>query len=332
MGVPAINRHPFLWYTILSGDRGVSVFFVISGFLITSLLLQEERITGNISLRNFYIRRAFRILPPFWIFLASLVVLWQFGALQTSWASVAVAFAFLRDYISGDWWTGHIWSLSVEEQFYLFWPATLVFIGRRRSLFIALTLILFAPAIRVLSEIFMSNLGYRQMWMFHVRVDGLMCGCVGAMIFRNPRFAKSLDRILKWPGMLSAVFFLFVLSGYLTQRYEGSYFFTFGFTLESIAILYLLLYFVSKPGSIGGRVLNAKALVHIGSISYSLYLWQQLWLSPAGIVPYRWSTSMLGKLPLNLIATFLAAECSWNLVERPLLKFRRRFENTKTPE
>jgi peptidoglycan/LPS O-acetylase OafA/YrhL len=109
------RKSPFAHDTIFNGNRGVSVFFVISGFLITSLLLKEEQVTGQISIQAFYIRRVFRILPPFWIFLVVVAVLWKSGTIETSWANLGIAFTFLRDYISGDWWTGHSWSLSVEE-------------------------------------------------------------------------------------------------------------------------------------------------------------------------------------------------------------------------
>ena len=155
--IPALENRPLLIYTIFNGNRGVSVFFVISGFLITSLLLKEEPLTGKISIRDFYIRRVFRILPPFWAFLVVVGVLWKSGTIETSWANLGIAFTFLRDYISGDWWTGHSWSLSVEEQFYLLWPAVLVFIGRRRSLSIASGLIVVAPAIRVLSHVLVTG-------------------------------------------------------------------------------------------------------------------------------------------------------------------------------
>lgn len=327
MGMPALDSHPFLSYTFLSGDRGVSVFFVISGFLITSLLLKEEQETGRISLRHFYIRRAFRILPPFWVFLITVGVLWKIGALQCSWRILGTAFIFLRDYTNGDWWTGHTWSLSIEEQFYIFWPTALLFLGKRRSFKIALALIACAPAIRIFSQIWMEQFGYRQIFMLHMRIDSLMCGCALAMAYGNPKFAQIVERTLKWPVMVAVLFFFFFVSGYLTHRFRGYYLLPFGFTLESIAITYLLLYFIKKPSSLGGRILNSKVLVHIGLISYSLYLWQELFLPPQ--VAHAWAASTLEIFPVNLLALLLTAELSWYLVERQALKVRRKFENTK---
>lgn len=330
--IPVLEKHPLVSYTIFNGNRGVSVFFVISGFLITSLLLKEEQATGRISIRDFYVRRVFRILPPFWVFLAMVAVLWRLGTIQTSWSNLGIAFTFLRDYISGDWWTGHSWSLSVEEQFYLLWPAVLVFTGRRRSLWIASVLIVTVPLIRILSHILITGkLGPIENFMFHMRVDSLMFGCALAMVYRNQRFARFAERILKWPGVLVALVFFFLVSGYLNQRFQGYYMLPLGYTLESIAITYLLLYFVTNPGSIGGKFLNTKPLVHIELISYSLYLWQQLFLATARDAPSHWSASLLGGFPFNLAAAFLAAELSWQVVEKPALNLRRRFERAMPP-
>jgi peptidoglycan/LPS O-acetylase OafA/YrhL len=186
-GIAMLRDRPLVLYTVFNGSRGVTVFFVISGFLITSLLLQEHQLRGKISLKDFYIRRAFRILPPFWLFLATVVALSKLGMFETTWANIAIAFAFLRDYMSGDWWTGHSWSLSVEEQFYLLWPAALVLIGRRKSLWIACSLILAAPVIRVLSHLFVTGrFGPIEFFMFHMRMDSLMFGCVS----HNPQATK----------------------------------------------------------------------------------------------------------------------------------------------
>lgn len=324
--VAALEQRPLLLYTIGNGNRGVSVFFVISGFLITSLLLKEKDRTGKISLSDFYLRRAFRILPPFWAFLVCVAVLWRLGLIQTSWPALGVALTFLRDYIPGDWWTGHSWSLSVEEQFYLLWPATLVFLGQRKSQWIAFCLIISAPVVRVLSHLLLTGrLGPIESFMFHMRVDSLMFGSALAMLYKTPAFIKLSGKILKWPGLFVALSFFLFVSGYLNYRFQAYYMYPFGYTLENIAISYMILYFVSKPTSLGGRLLNAKAVVHVGLISYSLYLWQQLFLTPL------WGASIFAKFPINLACAFLLAELSWQIVELPALKARRAFVRASTP-
>jgi peptidoglycan/LPS O-acetylase OafA/YrhL len=196
-------------------------------------------------------------------------------------------------------------------------------IGRRKSLWIACSLILAAPVIRVLSHLFVTGrFGPIEFFMFHMRMDSLMFGCVLAIIHKRPSFDRVAKRILNWPGLLLALFFFLFLSGYLNYRFQGYYLLPFGYTLEAVAISYMLLYFVQKPESIGGRLLNSRLLVHIGLISYSLYLWQQLFLTEL-------LRSSLGKFPTNFMAAFIAAELSWKLVEQPALRLRRQFERAK---
>ena len=294
----------FFWKVFGNGDLGVSIFFVISGFLITSLLLREHNETGEISPKHFYLRRAFRILPPFYAFLIVLLALKEFGVLELSLRGWTEAVAFLRDYlITGDWWTRHIWSLSVEEQFYLLWPACLVLAGVSRSKKIALTLICAAPLIRVACHFLLPTVGWREQWMFHMRIDGLMMGCVLALFYKQLAF--------KWNWVWPAAFFLFVLSPYLITRLHGYYLLPFGYTLDNLAIAYVLLYVVRNPRSRLGRILNNRFIAHIGVISYSLYLWQGLFLG-------------LWHLPWSIIAAFAAAEISWRLIERPALRMRDR--------
>lgn len=108
-----------------NSDVGVLIFFVISGFLITTLLLQEFEKTGNICLSNFYLRRSFRIFPAFYCYMGVVFFLWMAGNIHLTWAVFGTAALFLRNYGSlfihsfptGDWFVGHTWTLAVEEQF-----------------------------------------------------------------------------------------------------------------------------------------------------------------------------------------------------------------------
>ena len=312
----SVNEHyPLFWSVIGNGRLGVSIFFVISGFLITSQLLEENSRTGQIALRRFYIHRAFRILPPYYGFLIVLLLLEHTGFLdvglrgrtdpQTFWLRWQASFVFLRDYIGNEsWWTDHTWSLSVEEQFYLLWPACLALAGLVKSKKVAVSLILASPAIRVVCHLLFPSLGMqRELMMFHMRMDSLMTGCALAIFYERLQFK------CRWT--LPAAIFLFVVSPYLGEYLHGYYQLPFGLSLENLAIGYLLLYAVRNPISLFGRVLNHRIVAHIGVLSYSLYLWQELFL---------------GKFPLpwGLLGTFLAAELSWRVIERPALELRDR--------
>src|ERR1700728_1401265 len=137
---------------LLFGHLGVSVFFVISGFLITSLLLKEWNATGTVGLKRFYVRRAFRIFPPFYLYLGIILVLVLAGVFHTSLRAFFFAAIYCTDYYlgPGSWFVGlqHIWSLSVEEQFYLLWPAALLLLGKRKAVYLAGFLILISPLLR----------------------------------------------------------------------------------------------------------------------------------------------------------------------------------------
>jgi peptidoglycan/LPS O-acetylase OafA/YrhL len=311
------QRWPRLLGFFANGNRGVSVFFVISGFLITSLLLREHEKTGSISLRNFYVRRFFRIVPPFYAFLFCVLLLGMAGFLVLAPGSLFSAMLFVRDYVGGEWWTGHSWSLSIEEQFYLLWPAALVVLRPERAKKVALGIVAAAPAIRLASHALLHQIGPTEEFMFHVRMDGLMLGCLLALYEGTPL----LDRIIARSGLLAmaGVAFLALGAPYFSRHYGGWYTFPFGYSIEYGVIAVVLLYVVNNPHARIGAILNHRWVAHIGVISYSLYLWQELFLT-------RLNHTWTGLVPLSFLCCFVAAELSWRLVERPALRMRTRFE------
>src|SRR5439155_2931926 len=132
------------------GEFGVIVFFVISGFLITGLLLDELARTDRIRLGRFYFRRTLRIFPPYYMLIAVLAVAGAAGVIQLAPHDVARTMTYTSNYYAGrSWFVGHTWSLSVEEQFYLLWPAVLLLAGTRRAFVIAGAVVLLAPVVRV---------------------------------------------------------------------------------------------------------------------------------------------------------------------------------------
>jgi peptidoglycan/LPS O-acetylase OafA/YrhL len=128
---------------------GVRIFFVISGYLITTLLLRERESFGWISLKLFYIRRALRILPAFYAFVLCIVILERLGLFSLPNHNLVYVVTYTVNFISnGTWWTGHLWSLSVEEQFYLLWPLALRFLTMRACVGLALIAIVAGILIR----------------------------------------------------------------------------------------------------------------------------------------------------------------------------------------
>ncbi len=305
------------------GDLGVSVFFVISGFLITSLLTRRS---GAPSLRTFYIRRFFRIFPPYFVYLLVVGLLWVAGTMPMLRSAFVAALLYLSNYFpyiwsepaGRGWLVGHTWSLSLEEQFYLVWPFLLVRLGHRRAIWIGVALILSSPILRMLTLHFAPwTLTNGQIdRMFHTRIDTIMCGCILALLEDWPRPYQLLMKGMRKP--LSAAFVLALLWMVL---WESKRQFTFmqigGIGLEALLLAYLMFYAVQNASSWSGRILNAAWLRHIGLISYSLYLWQQLFSG----------ASMLIHLPIvvRFVLILCCAEASYFGVEKTSSSLRDRY-------
>jgi peptidoglycan/LPS O-acetylase OafA/YrhL len=303
---------------VLIAHTGVSVFFVISGFLITSLLLKELHATGTINLKRFYMRRALRIFPAFYLYLGTIFVLALFGVFRTPLRAFLFAAVYASNYYlgPGGGFLGlqHIWSLCVEEQFYLLWPASLLLIGRRRAGYLAGFLIIASPLSRVVTYAVLAPQHRAAVdRMFHSSIDTIMFGCLLALLWQSDRFNRLLRSWIRpWP-MAASICFLFLLDPLLVLRFRGSYSLVVGMTLEGISISLITLYVVTRAKTLPGRVLNTPTLRHIGVISYSLYLWQNIFTGEAG----RY-------FPLNLVAIVACAELSYWAVERPSLLLRDR--------
>jgi peptidoglycan/LPS O-acetylase OafA/YrhL len=324
------------WVTAIPGNAslGVSIFFVISGFLITHLLLREQHKTGRISLPGFYVRRFFRIMPAYYAFLICLILLphvHRFHWLKLDSYSLKMAALFFTDYSPRSFgeWVGHTWSLSVEEQFYLFWPLLLALVGRKTGGWVAVGLIVAAPLVRIASWFGLpheSIFWHRIPILLHTRVDSLMFGCATAIFYSAASFQGMVQRAFALRLHWVAFAFVFLLSPYLEVWSEPSvkmvappakYLVLAGYSLEGVGILLLLVWAIQNVEHPVGRVLNWKPVVHLGLISYSLYLWQQVFLV-AG------NPTWTGKFPLNLLCTIAAAEFSYFAIEKIFLRLRDR--------
>jgi peptidoglycan/LPS O-acetylase OafA/YrhL len=292
---------------------------VISGFLITHLLLKELHASGTISLKHFYFRRALRIFPAFYVYLvvAGLVTLagWVAGNLR----AFVVAGTYTWNYLGGgSELLEHTWSLSLEEQFYLLWPAALVLLGTRKGSKLAIWVILLSPVSRIVTYYLAPNHRALLNAMLHTGLDSIMFGCLLAILWRNPSFNRIVGPLVRgWTALLAAAFVLVLAPVFLGAHFRGSYNLVFGFTLNAVCLSLILLYVVRQPESVVGRVLNTPVLRHLGVISYSLYLWQQMFTGDDGLRFFPW----------NLPAILACAELSYWLVERPALRLRERLES-----
>jgi peptidoglycan/LPS O-acetylase OafA/YrhL len=307
-----LDRIPFN-ASFRNGGQGVAVFFVISGFLITHLLLKELRRDGVINLKRFYLRRTFRIFPPFYVFLLVIAILSLVHLVQANPASMLVAATYTWNYVPlpETWILGHCWSLALEEQFYLLWPLCMAFFGRRVSFSIAAGVILLSPLSRVATYYFLPQMRGHLNMMLHTHLDTIMMGCLLALALDLKVWQRLMKLALHPAVPVAAVVFLLGLSTPAEHRWSGMYLMTVGISLENIAIGAILLYVVFRDQSLLGKMLNLKPLRHLGAISYSLYLWQQLFTGP--------HTHLF---PLNILWIVAFAEMSYLLVERPSFRLR----------
>jgi peptidoglycan/LPS O-acetylase OafA/YrhL len=297
---------------------GVSFFFVISGYLITDLLLREIEGTGQLSFYNFYVRRVTRIFPAFYVYLAFIGVLSFLRVVTVTPADLVVSACFLWNYLpvtSGSWWLGQTWSLCIEEQFYLLWPMILVSLGRKNAWCLAIVIVCAEPLIRVLTYLVLPSLRARIPVMLHTRADILMFGCLLALSQNTDPFYRLLARLSKPLYLSFAAIYLFLVDPLLAYHFRGLYILPFGFTLEGIGITLIVFSVLHQPDSRVATLLRYKYLIWTGLISYSLYLWQQVFLTPM-------NKTVFGVFPINLVFAFIIAAASYYLVEKPVLRMR----------
>jgi peptidoglycan/LPS O-acetylase OafA/YrhL len=309
-GVPAslalLSRDPHLGL----GGTGVKFFFVISGFLITSILLRELDARGTIDRLAFLRRRARRLLPALLAFVLAVAVLRWLGVYAFEPTQLIAALTFRGRLAS--WELGHLWSMAVQEQFYLAWALVLVLGGRRLASVCAFTLAIAVPLARLVHATLQPDvpsiyLGYGA------SVDTLALGCLLALhrdrLATTRWFTAVVESRLAIP-LLYLAGGLAVLVGWRVGVFLRT-------PLVTMAIVLLLERCIRHPERGFARLLSSRACVYAGSASYSLYLWQQLFLHPD-------STSAVTAFPLNIVAAAGVGLLSFHLVERPLSARRLR--------
>jgi len=315
-----LREHPWWLAPAINPSFGVRLFFVLSGFLITLLLMREQETRGAISLKAFYMRRVLRIFPAFYLFLGTIGLFAACGIIEISWQQFAAAASYTWNYLAvwygsgpaeGSWFLGHLWTLSLEEQFYLFWPLLIILAGFRRAGYVAVILPLALPLVRVVSYYLFPNLRGQLGMMFHTAIDSILIGCAFAL-YRQSLPAWVMRREVFW-GCLIYPFVLSPIIGLLCRPY----YVTVGFGLDAICAAILILH-ASRPGAFS-RLLSWEPMRLVGTWSYSLYLWQQLFLT-------SYNTTWTGRFPLSVLSALICALASYYLIEKPVLRWKRKFE------
>jgi peptidoglycan/LPS O-acetylase OafA/YrhL len=328
------------------GWVGVDIFFCLSGFLITALILDERRVYGRLDLRRFYARRACRLLPALLVFLglwAVLLLLFQgqnwlaatpsgngvgrsvdlTGAFRD--LGIALLYGANWDVIAGTMEAplSHLWSLAVEEQFYLVWP----------SLLLAL-LLLRKPSLRLAAVGTMITVSAVLPWLYwnggagknriyfgtDTRAVGLLAGAFAALVWHERRAIGRAARLARTRALVGLAFVLGI-AWYLGNAPAK---FVVMPALLGLAVSQLVPYLAAATGVLP-RALSVRWLVWCGKRSYALYLWQYAWATwthPLGLWP---------GIPLGVLGTFACAQVSWVVVEAPILRYAQRFRPVHAP-
>ena len=305
-------------FGIACGATGVSVFFVISGYLITSLLLREEDRTGGVNLKNFYIRRFLRIFPAAYLFLAVLLLLKLSGIIEMNWHSYIASLLYVRNLIGSGHETSHLWSLSIEEQFYLIWPALLLLLSHARRLQITAGMVLAVCAWRsylVIGGKLVPGQAYNRT---DLRIDTILVGCILAFLVRTEYFRRWNERWLVHPLAAGAGLLALVLTKWAAL--EISFSESLESTLSALFICLLVNWFLHNSSSRIARWLQFSPVLFVGKMSYGIYLWQQLFLGP-----HEGAMRVLRGFPVGFVLSFLAAAVSYFLLEKPAMRLKARF-------
>ena len=192
----------------------------------------------------------------------------------------ALTFTWNYVYETSYWLFGHSWSLSVEEQFYMTWPFAIALLTFTRSKKVAFLLILISPVLRVGTYYLFPEWRGRISIMLHTRFDSLMFGCLLSYYFDEGFFDRFLVTIKKYFLHYISLLLILCLSPFLRLTFRGAYGITVGYSLESLAVIILMICAMKlKKEEISYKILNSKLMCHLGILSYGLYLWQQFFLS-----------------------------------------------------
>jgi peptidoglycan/LPS O-acetylase OafA/YrhL len=330
---------------IRGGFLGVDIFFVLSGFLITTLLTDEWIRSGSISFRKFYMRRALRLLPA----LVVLAITCDFATVifaRLYWPPEAfvpvvfgmayaslVALFYVTNWvmISGQtlWILGHTWSLSIEEQFYVLWPLCLLALLkwiRHRGLILSFLTLGIASSLILRIALVRADAPVTRVFVgLDTRFDELLIGCmVGVLCSWGLLATSRRSQLLLAAGAVAGAATLAVLLWKASSKepamLQG------GLTVAAGSAGVLIADIVARPAGWLARALGREPLVGIGRISYGLYLWHFPIVYGCGALIVDGSRPDLPRAALAIGLTFVAAIASFRWVERPMLRLKRRFE------
>ena len=307
------------------GYFGVDIFFVLSGFLITSLLLDERESSGAVRMRSFYGRRALRLMPALVVMLGvvSIVLVLDGSTWSSLWPTVRSSLFYYQNWHSV--WDethlaaefGHLWSLSIEEQFYIVWPVVLlamVALWKRQSVRVAALALGVLWVVWYRIQVWNSGVGWAYVFVrTDTRIDALLIGCLVAFLFQWQVVRARALHIAAWGGLAIVLATVARTNPLQAYVYKG------GLTLGAIGVGCMVLA-IAEGTWRGARLFDVKPLRAVGKVSYGLYLWH----FPVFVLLLRHSASWNSgvRVVVGVVLSGVVTALSWYVVERPALKMK----------
>ena len=308
----------------LPAGLGVTLFFVLSGFLITLLLIREQREHQGINVKAFYVRRTLRIFPAYFAFVAASFIAdrltgtyWSDGQLFSALTYTHNYYNAINDHPSIS--TAHAWSLSIEEQFYLIWPFLFLALSnkdRSPTRFIAWT-VLVIMGWRSFSFLYIFNTPSWAYNAFDSRADSLLIGCAFAYLVtnNNPLTSYLVSKTAWWHP------FIIIVMAYYSND-EKLWHYTLGFTFESVLCGIFIFQMIALIRTHPWKWLEYRWVCWLGLISYPMYLYHIL----ATRIAHKLVDGHIETLVLVVLLTIVLAACSYYILEIPFLRLKKRFE------
>ena len=319
-------------FDLVPGSHGVMLFFVLSGFLITWLMLKENEKTNTVSIKDFFKRRVLRIFPAFYAYcIVTLILLSIFGK-EIPWSHALSSIFYVSNYFyalhpESNNAFSHTWSLAIEEQFYLLFP--LFFFIFRKNLKRMTTaiggLILTVWLWRVVL-VYGFNVPDSYIYpAFDTRIDNLMVGCLLALLIKQNLLRNFWETLLANPLMPFLTISLLLISIFVGNPNFAHYRSIVGFALDPVLMAVLIAQFIYFSQTAWWRWLEWKEIKYLGRISYPLYLYQQL--TVFSIQKILSSQPIAVQMLAVILVTVILASLSYYFVETPFLRLKRKTED-----
>lgn len=324
-----ILYHADIGSNLFTARHGVAGFFVLSGFLITWLLLKEQGLNGKVSLKDFYMRRALRIFPAYYVFVA-ITISWDMlrGNEEIKPLILPALFYYvnyhnaIEGHAAGS--VAHLWSLAIEEQFYLLWPVLFIYLQQRgietmtRFLCLAMIVVMVWRTAAVTVFDLGTSWAYNS---FDTRFDNLATGCLLAVLIGSTRVQDTLQLLASRVWMPVVTLILLYLS-----RYIDSDFYAYGpaFTIDAILLAILLVQLMVLSHTKPYAWLNSAPVIYLGILSYPLYLWHLRGLEAGNKLVFLPEPM---RVLAGVLCAIILAAISYHLLEKPFLRHKRKYQH-----